>query len=110
VNLDNDPQHCGDCGMACPAACGGGQCVDNCDGFPDSCGNSCTNTEFDPLNCGECGHTCDANELCVSGECRNYEPAPCDQCPCDCNEGMCCDFPFLDIAVCVHSDRCGTGG
>ena len=64
-----------------------GVCVDNCDGFPDQCGNSAPNTNFDPLHCGECGHACEVDQVCVGGECRGYDPAPCDQCPCDCNGG-----------------------
>jgi hypothetical protein len=52
--------------------CGGGECQPGgCDGFPDQCGMSCTDTQIDPLNCGECGNECDEGDPCNDGDCGN---------------------------------------
>jgi len=89
--------------------CGGGQCLPNCDGFQDQCGDSCTNNNNDPLNCGECGKVCDGDELCVDGECRPFAVAPCGQCPCEACSGdldRCCVSLFIDAAVCLDAGEC----
>ena len=47
-NLDNDPNHCGNCTNDCGnLVCGNGQCLNSCDGFPDQCGQSCTDQDSD---------------------------------------------------------------
>ena len=112
VHLDTDADHCGECGNACAAACSGGECVDDCTDFPDQCGSSCTDTESDSLNCGECGKSCEGDRVCIAGECRKYDLAECDSCPCDCPGGneTCCISEFVGSAVCVDADDCDGGG
>jgi len=107
VDTDSDPDNCGSCGNGCPGSCGGGECVDNCDGFPDSCDGACTNTENDPLNCGDCGEVCNSDEICSNGNCNEYAPTDCDACPCDTcdNGGNCCDVVDYGI-VCVFDGGC----
>jgi hypothetical protein len=80
--------------------------LQNCDGFPDQCGDSCTNTNTDPLNCGDCGEACNADELCSDGNCEEYVPAECDSCPCDSCDGElgnCCEIDGYG-PVCIDGD------
>ncbi|MFZ6180992.1 hypothetical protein [Nannocystis pusilla] len=107
VNVDNDPDHCGQCGMNCPDVCGNGQCIDNCDGFPDECNGACTDVDVDPLNCGDCGQACQADELCVNRNCESFFASPCNQCPCNqCQGGMCCFSDFADADICIDAPDC----
>lgn len=60
VNLQNDNNNCGACGVVCEQgfACNQGACT-------------CTSTQNDPLNCGSCGFRCDpSTPICVSGICK----------------------------------------
>ena len=72
VDLERDPQHCGQCDRDCGGdACGDGDCVPpECTGFADACSGSCTDVEVDPLHCGQCGEPCDALQTCIMGECE----------------------------------------
>jgi hypothetical protein len=81
----------------------------NCNGFPDQCGDTCTDTENDPLNCGDCGDECNADEVCVAGNCDSfYQPEECNQCPCNNCVGdfqQCCEDQLWGV-VCVEGDEC----
>lgn len=86
VNLDTDPEHCGDCDTVCPNnlqivqklhstfACSQGRChiscstgFTDCDGFVD---DGCEiETDYDPFNCGACGKACAPGEVCWLGAC-----------------------------------------
>ncbi len=86
VDLRNNPDHCGGCGMACfrapnvvracrstgcdPFRCASGRA--NCDG---DMANGCeVNTQTDANNCGGCGRVCPRDGglfgVCSSGSCR----------------------------------------
>lgn len=82
----------------------------NCDGFPDQCGDACTDLDIDPLNCGDCGNTCSNDEVCANGECQNYVPAPgCDSCPCDNCVGdvnNCCESDLYGGVICIDGGDC----
>ena len=93
--------------VQCDGPCGGGECVPSCDGFPEQCEQSCTDTDIDPLHCGECDERCDADEVCIEGECRDAQPAQCNTCPCDPCDGSCCETPYSNGPVCVGGDACG---
>jgi hypothetical protein len=92
--------------MGCQDVCGGGQCLQGCNGFPDECDGACTDVDVDPLNCGDCGDACDADQLCSNGDCRDFFAAPCDMCPCDDCPEQCCFSGFLDAAVCLEGGGC----
>lgn len=91
TNLNEDTQHCGDCGHACNAGehCCDGQCLPNSDENCGGCGISCNpgtsccdgtcqNTTVDPQHCGSCGHVCpgfnkpNTNVRCEAGECTFF--------------------------------------
>ena len=75
VDLETDPEHCGECDMGCGGLpCGAGECqAAGCDGFPNQCGGSCTDVSSDPLHCRECDRTCDGDEVCVDGDCDDLD-------------------------------------
>jgi len=92
VDISNDPQNCGGCGVngfrcpsgqSCvhgvcsgtPAGCGLGQVGAFCNldagtGFLCCPGVGCIDTSADPMNCGRCGNVCSGGTSCVAGQCR----------------------------------------
>lgn len=93
VDLNVDPDYCGDCGTGCPGAqgdsangvptCTGGRCgylcyagFANCDNRID---NGCeVNTASDPRHCGNCATKCDIaqSQPCVEGQCLTKPCGP----------------------------------
>jgi hypothetical protein len=91
VNINGDPNNCGQCGMVCAfanasAACVNGACViAACNNGYSNCDNNQANgceaaTAMDPNNCGGCFVNCGAlpnavatcsNSMCVIGSCNN---------------------------------------
>jgi hypothetical protein len=110
VDLLSDPQNCGTTGTTCAEVCLAGECAAACGGGNGTireCDGACVNTRTDPNNCGECGRSCNADEVCVDGECRNWDVAVgCNTCPCNnaCtgNNRDCCPYPGADVAICIE--------
>ncbi len=90
LDLLNDVQNCGGCGLDCFAGqiCCDGVCLDPLD---------------DDQNCGGCGVVCNDNENCVNGVCQ--QPGPCDACQAD---EVCCEDMCVDILS--NDDHCGACG
>ena len=72
----------------------------------------CLNTRTSVLACGGCNRTCRTDQVCVSGQCRDYDPGPigCAACPCAmpaCPGGAaCCSAPDNTAPVCVAGGAC----
>jgi hypothetical protein len=123
VDLMNDDDNCGGCGIRCGGnnyqnskwSCVQGQCVFGCvgDGWHD-CDNNTTNgcevrTHFDVNNCGACGKACAPGEVCGDGRCVD----PCvraglpDRCGATCKNLRTDDF---NCGACgVECDRAAPG-
>lgn len=75
VDLKSDPEHCGECGKACPGtqACVAGACATSCPTGELLCTSSgktaCVNPKGDNANCGMCDKRCKAGEVCYAGTC-----------------------------------------
>ncbi|MBI5482007.1 MAG: hypothetical protein HY906_24340 [Deltaproteobacteria bacterium] len=115
VDLATDPTRCGPsqlvCGDATPS-CQDGACVAECSGDVGACDGACVDRQRDALNCGECGHRCAVSQVCVEGECFDYQvsgAASCAPSPCGANR-LCCLVPPITPAICVNGDapRCPT--
>jgi hypothetical protein len=99
VDTRSNRENCGMCGMVCEMGiCVDGACAarDTCMAPLEVCGGACVDTETDVRNCGGCGDRCDVDQVCIEGNCEDYEPAPgcatcggCDTCPMD---AFCCDL------------------
>lgn len=69
VDLTQDAQNCGACGVHCAAGdpCQGGVC--GCDAGLKGCGGTCYDTQSSAFHCGTCGNRCDAGTVCRAGAC-----------------------------------------
>ena len=102
VDVTDDPNNCGGCGLTCATAKGeaclndqccipvpGGMCstaVCNCNLGETCCGaRGCIDTATDNENCGACGHACQNGGSCVSSMCT----ATCAGGP-ECGKGQSC--------------------
>jgi hypothetical protein len=61
------------------------------------------------LHCGHCDERCNRREICVDGDCEDWEPARgCNACPCDVCDGeldRCCAYPGNpDVPICTNED------
>lgn len=107
VDLRSDVDHCGACGQPCAGACVDGSCEPECQPPRTLCDTACVDLSSDPLNCEECGDRCDFDEICVFGKCRDYSPASCTSCPCECSdEHICCESSTFDAVLCVYDEAC----
>jgi hypothetical protein len=94
VDLDEDPRHCGSCGMACGAG-------ESC------CDRACAAIESDIASCGACGNACgtaNGAASCVSGSCG----IACDATHDDC-DGLNPNGCETDLRTLTDCGGCGTG-
>jgi stigma-specific protein Stig1 len=109
VDTRTDPAHCGACDTPCSGTCVAGSCAQQCTGEGNvaDCDGACVDLDQDPLDCGECGRTCSRDQVCIGGECWDYEPAVgCDSCAtCDVCPGpeTCCELPGYGVS-CVDTN------
>ncbi len=104
VDLMSDPNNCGMVGVSCGGGvCARGHCTDSCGDGLRYCDGACVGFN-DVLNCGECGHACNRDEVCVRGRCRQYDPLPCNSCPCTRCENTCCAYGVGTI--CLETEAC----
>ncbi len=100
VNLDSDPNHCGECDEVCSGEkrkCNNGTCKSYCLGEPECKGSnrqvSCTDRD-DYFHCNanftdRCGEECGVGEACIkinflTRKCLKIRPTiGCQTCPCD---------------------------
>ena len=138
VDLRTDPNHCGECGYACPpgSACWDFMCWpgDPCDSIacPEPlacCWGECVDTMWDPYNCGGCGSYCpwgtddpglnfeacmepdagwDVYNLCCGGECRPVNERNCGECRRRCPDGSRCTGMWDDWGGSCWFDCMGT--
>jgi hypothetical protein len=75
VDLDEDPDNCGECGDECEPGqlCSEGMCEMQCEPPTTRCGMFCVNLDTDPDHCGACPIECDSG-LCQDGECADATP------------------------------------
>lgn len=107
VDLLADEDNCGGCGSPCGDVCVDGVCAAADDCALSVCDDACVDTETDPRHCGGCGDDCERDQLCIGGECWDYEPAigclacaGCDACP---GDETCCEVPAYGV-MCVETE------
>jgi hypothetical protein len=71
VDVQSDPQNCGDCGTTCgpDKVCWIGVCADTCGVELTDCGGACVDTDSNPDHCGVCNNTCGGGNSCDGGGC-----------------------------------------
>ena len=100
VDLTNDRENCGDCGVYCGAGgiCVNGSCELGCEAGLTECANSCADLTSDPENCGDCGVECGPDSICVNASCEL-----------DCEPGLTeCDDSCVDLTS--DPENCGDCG
>ncbi|MDO9017600.1 MAG: hypothetical protein Q7V43_11865 [Myxococcales bacterium] len=117
VNTLMATEHCGGCGLACPARpnaasrCDAGRCAFACNpGFGDCDGNADNGCEVDlrrdPTHCGQCTTACNppnATPACVDGACAVGACAT-GFGDCDANPTNGCEVALADTVA--HCGRC----
>ena len=107
ANLDEDKEHCGECGNACTAeyedslvSCSEGECEEECPTDFELCSDYdiCADLETNVDHCGDCGEECDSGDVCIEGSCQ----ADCGDGETDC-DGACAN---LDESL-NHCGECG---
>jgi hypothetical protein len=114
IDLKNDANNCGGCGVRCGAdkRCSGGSCLP-CAAAQTQCPDQCADLKSDPFNCGACGKVCAGSQSCVSGTCGECEGATCSNVcvelktdPSNC--GACGNVCAAD--QCCNDGTCSTEG
>ncbi len=102
-----DADNCGGCGSRCAEVCVDGSCLAAASCLFDVCDGACVDTGTDPRHCGGCGDDCERDQLCVTGDCRDYEPAVgcvacagCEACPWG---EICCEVLALGV-MCIDTN------
>ncbi len=122
IDVANDPNNCGQCGVTCDAefgVCANARC--GClGGVMEACGaeRRCVDTRYDANNCGQCGFACSAGAECVMGQCvcregltscggtcvdTDSDPRHCGSC------GTTCDGERCRGGSCTGDLLCGLG-
>ena len=109
VDTTSDPAHCGDCDTPCADVCFSGACV-SADACTETvCGGSCVDLDIDPLHCGSCTNACARDQICIAGQCWDYEPAvdctSCGDCSCPDSE-TCCELTGYGVSCVDTSVGC----
>lgn len=119
VDLNQDPQNCGGCGVACDptyGACNNGVCGCAPSGMKACLADrKCEDTQISPLHCGDCDTACVAGAWCNGGACecrpgftmcdgqcvdQSVDPAHCGEC------GLSCGGNACRQGSCRSNDRC----
>jgi hypothetical protein len=75
VDVQTDPNDCGDCGNSCAPAlhaqpsCDKGVCGTTCNAGYTACDGVCVDLNGDAAHCGTCKNACDAGKACTAGTC-----------------------------------------
>jgi hypothetical protein len=98
LNLEDDSQNCGKCGLKCAF---GSAC----------CQGQCRKLKTDGKNCGNCGRKCGKGNMCCNGQCVSLKQnqAHCGACGKHCGWGrMCCEGKCVSITSDERNcGRCG---
>ena len=107
VDLAINPDHCGDCDVACAQGetCNQGQCEGSSCTSPEvSCLGECVDLLTHHDHCGGCEQPCAGDEVCVNGACSADCPEGWEKCGPDCVDIQ------ADINHCGGCDKpCGEG-
>lgn len=110
VDTNSDPGNCGGCGNNCDMTCVGGNCLNESSCTTTVChGSACVDTDNDPLNCGDCDNACAMDQVCIAGQCWDYEPTlACDSCDgCSaCGGQTCCDLTGYGTSCVDTTEPC----
>ncbi len=117
VDLNNTPDHCGECGHACEdgEVCSSGECIENkCpEETPDNCMvggvRTCMDVHADDFNnCGSCGYRCQEHPM-LGGQATS---ATCENglCIYDCTPGLIrmSDEATADLIQCINPNNNNT--
>lgn len=112
INVANDPQNCGDCGIVCaaPKSCQNGNCLcpanlAECPSLDGSGNTICADVATHMDHCGGCttagaDHRCRyLDEICRNGQCACKDATP-DACPKDAERSQFCTNFLTDIQNC----------
>jgi DNA-binding beta-propeller fold protein YncE len=71
LDLSQDAQNCGGCGVSCQAGnlCQEGVCA--CPSGTGLCDGSCVSLQASAKHCGACGHACGPAQVCQQGICQS---------------------------------------
>ena len=71
LDLSRDTQHCGACGVMCPASASCVQGACQCPAGLRACGDACIDITSNPSHCQGCNIKCASNQLCTPSGCSS---------------------------------------